>query len=289
LKAHADRSPWRAGGFAILWFALSISISGGGLPAHADDTPTTTAIPAPADVAAPPPDALVTASGVAMTILKAGEGQERPGANDCVKVHFTGWKRDGSFLASSRLGGEPDSQCLKTMFRGVADALQTMVAGEERRLWVPADLTYKMDDLDEPPPGADVTFDLELLEIQKAPETPRDLTAPRSARKTPSGLALQMLHKGRGTRHPASDSRMTLHFSGWTADGRLIESSVMGGQPATYEMEGVLPGWREALPRMVVGDKVRLFIPASLAFGEKARRGTPRGDVVYELELLQLR
>ena len=244
---------------------------------------------APADVAAPPPDALKTASGVAMTVLKPGGGEERPGSDDCVKVHFIAWNRDGSFLASSRRHAELESQCLRTMFAGLAAAVQTMVVGEERRVWVPAALTYKGDDDDDgAPPGADVTFDVELLEIQKAPEAPRDLKAPSSARKSPSGLALEILQKGRGTQHPAASDRMTLHFSGWTAGGRLIESSVMGGQPATYEMEGVLPGWREALPQMVVGDKVRLWIPAALAFGEKPRRGTPRGDVVYELELLGL-
>jgi len=224
-----------------------------------------------------------------MTILKAGAGKEgRPESNDCVKVHYTGWKRDGSFLASTRLRGEPESECLQAMFAGVADALKTMVVGEQRRLWVPADLTYKMDEPDEPTPRADVTFDVELLEIHKAPPTPRELRAPRSARKRPSGLAVQVLHKGQGTRYPAPGSRVILHFSGWTADGRLIESSVMAGQPATYELEGVLPGCREALQGMVVGDKVRLWIPAALAFGEKPRRGQPRGAVVYELELLEL-
>jgi peptidylprolyl isomerase len=257
------------------WFAVSAWMaSSGPLP--------------PADVAAAPPGAVQTASGVAMTILKRGRGQERPQGNDCVKLHFTGWKRDGSFLASSRLRGEPENQCLQAMFPGVAEALKTMVVGDERRLWIPADLTYRMDDPDEPPPRADVTYDVELLEIQRAPPTPQHLSAPSWARKRPSGLALQVLRRGRGTRHPAPGSRMTLHFSGWTSDGRLVESSVMAGRPATYELEGVMPGWREALQQMVVGDKVRVWIPAALAFGEKPRRGTPRGDLVYELELLEL-
>jgi hypothetical protein len=110
---------------------------------HTLETLLALTVPAPADVAAAPADAIKTDSGVPMTILRAGHGTERPQANDCVTVHFTGWKRDGSFLVSSRVGGEPESQCLKTMFAGVADALQTMVIGEERRLWVPADLTYK--------------------------------------------------------------------------------------------------------------------------------------------------
>ena len=242
---------------------------------------------APADVAAPPPGALKTASGVAMTVLKPGEGQERPGSNDCVKVHFIAWNRDGSFLAGSRRHAEPESQCLRTMFAGVADALQTMAVGEARRLWVPANLTYKGDD-DDAPPRADVTFDVELVEIQKAPATPQDLTAPPSARKTPTGLAIQVLNEGRGQDHPGPGRSVTLHFSGWTSGGRLIESSVMGGQPATFELESVMPGWREVLPSMVVGEQVRIWIPAGLAFGEKPRRGQPRGDLVYELELLDL-
>jgi FKBP-type peptidyl-prolyl cis-trans isomerase len=242
---------------------------------------------APADVAAPPPDALKTASGVAMTVLKPGGGAEHPESNDCVKIHFIAWNRDGSFLGGSKLHAEPESQCLRTMFAGLADALQTMVVGEERRLWVPAALTYKGDD-DAVRPGADVTFDVELLEIQKAPPTPPDLKAPTSARKTPTGLALQVLREGRGDDHPGPGRSVTLHFSGWTPNGRLIESSVMGGQPATFEFESVMPGWREALPSMVVGEQVRIWMPAALAFGEKPRRGQPGGDLVYELELLDL-
>jgi FKBP-type peptidyl-prolyl cis-trans isomerase len=241
---------------------------------------------APADVAAPPPEALKTDSGVAMTVLHEGGGEERPGSNDCVKVHYVAWNRDGSFLASSRLHTELESQCLRTMFAGMAAAVQTMVVGEQRRVWVPAALTYKGDD-DDAPPGADVTFDVELVEIQKAPPTP-DLTAPPSARTTPSGLAVQVLREGHGGEHAAPGRRVTLHFSGWTAGGRLLESSVMGGQPATFEFEGVMPGWREALQSMVVGDQVRIWVPATLAFGEKPRRGQPRGDLVYELELLAL-
>jgi FKBP-type peptidyl-prolyl cis-trans isomerase len=281
----------RTGGAAGLWLALSAWIACGGLPgapAYGETAPPS-AVPPPADVAAPPPSAIKTATGVAMTVLKKGGGHDHPERNDCVMVHFTGWKRDGSFLASSRLRGEPENQCLQTVFPGVAEALSSMVVGEERRVWIPADLTHKMDDPDEPPSRADVTYDIELLSIQKAPPTPRDLKAPpAAAHKRPSGLALQVLRKGRGGRHPAPGSRMKLHFSGWTTDGRLIESTVMAGRPAVYELEAVIPGWREALEQMVVGEKVRVWIPTALAYGDKPRRGVPRGDLVYELELLEL-
>jgi FKBP-type peptidyl-prolyl cis-trans isomerase len=242
----------------------------------------------PADVAAPPSAARHTPSGVAMTVLQPGKGKERPADNDCVKVHYTVWKRDGTFLSSSRQRGEPENQCLRAVFPGVAEALKSMTLGERRRVWVPAALTYTGDP-DERPPQADVTFDLELLEIQRAPPTPVNLKKPpRSARRLPSGLAIEMLKKGDGTQHPTATSEVKLHFSGWTTDGHLVESSVMANHPAVFSMRGVIAGWREALFAMVVGDRARVWIPSALAYGPKPRRGQPKGDLVYELELLAI-
>jgi len=79
---------------------------------------------------------------------------------------------------------------------------------------------------------------------------------------------------------------MLLDISGWTLNGDLIESTVMAGHPASFELINALRGWREVLPLMVVGDKVRIWIPAALAFGDNPRRGQPEGDLVYDLELL---
>jgi peptidylprolyl isomerase len=239
---------------------------------------------APADVASPPANASRLPSGVVTKLLKAGRGVGHPGANDCVKVHYTAWKRDGSLLTDSRARPEPPVQCLGTMFPGVAQALKKMVPGEQRRVWVPAPLTYAGDD-DDKPPGADATFDVELLEILKAPRLPPDLKRP-PANRTPSGLIIRTLKRGAGSESPSGNRRVKLHFSGWTADGKLIESSVMAGQPAVFELTTVIAGWREALGRMVTGDKVRIWIPPALAYGDRPRRGQPRGSLVYELELL---
>ncbi len=245
-------------------------------------------LPAPADVASPPPDATSTASGVAMHVLKPGRGMRHPQANDCVKLHFTAWRRDGSFLSNTRQWGEPQNQCLATALPGVAEALSTMVVGEQLRVWVPARLTFTGDD-DDRPPQVDATFDLELYEIVKAPPAPRSLkSAPTTAKKMASGLAIEQLKRGKGKQHPGEQSQVKLDFSGWTADGRLIESSVMAHHPAVFPMSGVLPGWREALAQMVAGDKVRLWIPRDLAYGAKPLRGQPKGDLVYELELIEI-
>jgi peptidylprolyl isomerase len=245
-------------------------------------------LPAPYDVAAPPAGALKTPSGVAIEILRRGRGRQHPRANDCVKLHFSAWKRDGTFLSDTRRWRDPQSQCLVTAFPGVAEALKKMVPGELCRVWVPARLTFRPDD-DDAPPSVDVTLDIELYEIVAAPPTPSDLKAPPAgARRTSSGLVIETLKKGKGSQHPQDANQVKLDFSGWSADGRLIESSVMAHHPAIFPMTGVMRGWREALLQMGVGDKVRLWIPRDLAFGAQAARGQPKGDLVYELELLEI-
>src|SRR5262249_50856064 len=162
-------------------------------------------IPAPPDVAKPPADAQNTASGVASKVLKSGPEADHPKANDCVKVHFTVWQRNGTMLTSSRLRDAAEIQCLRTAFPGVAEALQSMVIGEQRRLWVPSHLTFTSRDEGEERPRPDLTIDIELISILKAPPTPSDLkTPPKTAVKTSSGIAFQILQKGTGTVHPSS-------------------------------------------------------------------------------------
>jgi FKBP-type peptidyl-prolyl cis-trans isomerase len=226
-----------------------------------------------------------------MTVLKPGRGKDHPADNDCVNVAYTGWKRDGTMVSSTRLRGDVVVQCMRKTMRGVAEALKEMVAGEERRLWVPAGLTFESDDDDDPPPpNVDLTFDVELVDIIKAPATPADLSAPpRAATKLPSGLVMNVVKKGTGTVRPSPASRVRLHCSGWTADGTLVESTQMAGQSAVFFVGDAIPGWREGLQRMLVGEKARLWIPADLAYGEKPRRpGVPAGKLVYDLELLAM-
>ncbi len=203
-------------------------------------------------------------------------------------MRFAGWRRDGSFLASSGDGPSPVDRCLRRIFPGLALALRQMAPGEQRRVWVPARLTFDPDDR-ESPPGVDATFDLELVEIVRAPPAPQDLKRPPpSALRQPGGLRLRFLQRGSGREHPTERARVKLNFTGWTAAGRLIESSLMAGQPALFELSGVMVGWRQALVQMVPGDKVRLWIPPALAFGDQPRRGQPRGPLVYDLELLAI-
>ena len=263
----------------------------------ADLTSSGLAITAPPDVAAPPADAQTLPSGLAMKVLKTGNGTDRPIGNDCVRANFVAWKTDGTLFSTSTSMDNSELLCLNAAIVGVSEALQEMVVGEKRRLWVPEDLTFREHHHhgikrpeDEEPPHKDLTFDLELLSIIKAPATPADLTSPPAgATKTTSGLAYQVLKAGNGSVHPSLKNKVMVHFSCWRTDGRLFETTEMGNHPALVTLATAPAGWREALPLMTVGEKTRFWIPAALAFGDKpANRFNPAGNLVYDMELLSV-
>ena len=135
-----------------------------------------------------------------------------------------------------------------------------------------------------------LVFDVELIEITdqvEPPKAPADVAAPPAdAEVTDSGLASRVLAPGTGTEHPAADSRVTVHYTGWTTDGAMFDSSVTRGQPATFGLNQVIPGWTEGLQLMVTGEKRRLWIPEELAY--KGQQGRPQGMLVFDVELLDI-
>ena len=256
----------------------------------ADDAPagTSTAeagadpFAAPEDVAEPPEDAQRTESGLAYRFLKKGDGAEKPGPNDVVTVHYTGWTTDGKMFDSSRKRGKPTSFPLNRVIAGWTEGLQLVSPGDVARLWIPEALAYK----GQPGrPAGMLVFDVELLEFQKTPEVPRNVAeAPDSAKTTDSGLRYVVLSKGDGGDKPSAKSKVTVHYSGWTTDGKMFDSSVLRGSPATFPLSGVIPGWTEGLQLMSKGAKYRFWIPGELAYDGKP--GRPQGTLVFDVELL---
>jgi len=102
-----------------------------------------TAPPAPADVAAPPADAVKSASGLASKVVTPGTGDETPLPTDVVTVHYTGWTTDGKMFDSSRTRGTPSMFPLNRVIPGWRECVQLMVTGETRRCWIPQELAYK--------------------------------------------------------------------------------------------------------------------------------------------------
>ena len=270
------------GSFASASAAPPAAAGGGSSAAAAADSGK--AIAAPADVAAPPADAEVTVSGLASKVLQPGTGSDHPLATDKVKVHYTGWTTDGKMFDSSVTRGKPALFPLDKVIAGWTEGVQLMVEGEKRRLWIPEKLAY--GSRPDRPQGM-LVFDVELLDVLHMPNVPPDVAAPPAdAQTSESGLAWKVLNPGRGTRHPSASGNVQVHYTGWTADGKMFDSSIPKGVPAFFRLDRVIPGWREGIPLMVEGETRRFWIPKKLAYRGDA--GKPEGMLVFDVKLIKI-
>ncbi len=104
----------------------------------------------------------------------------------------------------------------------------------------------------------------------------------------PSGLQYKVIKEGAGETPKATDT-VTTNYRGTLIDGTEFDSSSRRGQPATFKVNGVIPGWTEALQLMKAGSKWQLFIPSNLAYGERGPREIgPNATLIFEVELLSI-
>jgi peptidylprolyl isomerase len=133
------------------------------------------------------------------------------------------------------------------------------------------------------------TSDPKPAEVAGPPQIPAPsdvAAAPADSQRTPSGIASKLLSAGSGTRHPRPNSQVTVHYTGWTTDGKMFDSSVANGKPLTIGLNEVIPGWTEGLQLMVEGEKRRFWIPESLAY--RGQPGSPQGMLVFDIELIKI-
>jgi FKBP-type peptidyl-prolyl cis-trans isomerase FklB len=106
---------------------------------------------------------------------------------------------------------------------------------------------------------------------------------------TPSGLQYKVIKEGTGPMPKATDE-VTVHYRGTIIDGTEFDSSYKRGQPATFNVSGVIPGWTEALQMMKVGSHWQLYIPSELAYKDqqKSAQITPNSVLIFDVELLNI-
>jgi FKBP-type peptidyl-prolyl cis-trans isomerase FklB len=107
---------------------------------------------------------------------------------------------------------------------------------------------------------------------------------------TESGLQYEVITTGEGEK-PSAESTVSVHYHGTFANGDVFDSSVERGQPAEFPVNGVIPGWTEALQLMTEGSKWKLTIPYDLAYGERGSQGAipPYATLVFDVELLSIK
>ena len=106
---------------------------------------------------------------------------------------------------------------------------------------------------------------------------------------TASGLQYKVINQGKG-KAPAATDKVTVHYVGKLIDGSVFDSSIARNEPITFDVNGVIPGWTEALLLMKEGDKWELYIPHELAYGERGAGGQipPYSTLVFEVELIKV-
>jgi peptidylprolyl isomerase len=238
------------------------------LPINAQDAPPVTA----------PADAVAGPAGLAWNVLTEAATGSSPAGDDFVTLDYTTWNDQGTVIDSTAKHPDVRTFPLSKLFPGLKQSLETMKVGEKRRVWIPAALSPKQSPL---------VIDVELLEISRPLEAPADVAAPPAdASVTKSGLASKVLKAGDGTASPKKNSWVVVHYTGWTTDGKLFDTSV-GGGAASFQLNQVIPGWTEGLQLMTPGEKRRFWIPEKLAY--KGQKGMPAGMLVFDVELVKFR
>ncbi|MBX7190811.1 MAG: FKBP-type peptidyl-prolyl cis-trans isomerase [Sandaracinaceae bacterium] len=116
---------------------------------------------------------------------------------------------------------------------------------------------------------------------------PADVAAPPApARRGADGLRFCILREGTGQERPTRSSRVRVHYTGWTTDGQMFDSSHSRGEPATLAVGEVIRGWTDALTHMTVGQVRRVWIPEELAY--RGAEGAPAGMLVFDIELVAI-
>lgn len=106
---------------------------------------------------------------------------------------------------------------------------------------------------------------------------------------TASGLQYKVLQAGTGDTHPTAASTVKVHYHGTLIDGTVFDSSVERGEPISFGLGQVIPGWTEGLQLMVEGEKARLFIPADLAYANRSTgKIKPGSTLIFDVELLEI-
>lgn len=165
----------------------------------------------------------------------------------------------------------------------VVEAMKAQAAGEETRMTMQEAQMVLQAQQEEAAAAA-------AAEAQAAGQSYLDDNQAREGvQVTDSGLQYEVLTEGEGPK-PTADDTVTVHYVGTLMDGTEFDSSIARGEPASFPLKGVIPGWTEGLQLMNVGSKYRFVIPSDLAYGDRGAGQAigPGETLIFEVELLEI-
>ncbi len=203
----------------------------------------------------------------------------------CDKANLKDDKGQYSYAIGVQVGKNLKSQNITVDYAsfnaGLKDAIEDkeMKMKDEDRMAALKKMSETLRADEEKKAEGNVKVGEEFLEKNKAKE---------GVKVTASGLQYKMITEGAGPKPKASDM-VEVHYKGTLIDGTQFDSSYERGTPAQFPVEGVIPGWTEALQLMTVGSKYELTIPSGLAYGPRGNPKIPGNSVLlFEVELLKI-
>jgi FKBP-type peptidyl-prolyl cis-trans isomerase len=190
-----------------------------------------------------------------------------------------------SYVIGQQIGRQLKGQNLKIDSKALAASIDDAMAGRESRI-SQADMMTIMQKAQADAQAAAETEG--KANKEKSEKFLADNKNKPNIKTTKSGLQYEVLTEGKGASPKATDV-VKVHYTGTLIDGTKFDSSVDRGEPAEFPLNGVIPGWTEALQLMKVGGKNKLYIPSDLAYGPQGRPSIPGNSaLIFEVELIEI-
>jgi FKBP-type peptidyl-prolyl cis-trans isomerase len=240
------------------------------------------------------PGVVTLPSGLQYKVVKSGpKTGDTPHLRDTIKVHYEGKLLNGTVFDSSIARGTPADFPLRGLIPAWIEAVQLMHPGDEWIIWAPPALAYGEADKGKIPPNSVLEFRMQLIGFTPAPPVPDNATFLSTNKAQPgvvtlaSGLQYKVIRSG----DPAGGSPkptdfVAVHYRGALLDGTVFDTT-QGQDPAVFPVEGLIPGWVEALQLMHPGDQWTIWTPPELAYGSKGDDVIPANSVL-EFQMLLL-
>lgn len=202
------------------------------------------------------------------------------------KANLDNDKGKGSYAIGIQIGKNLKAQNADVDMASLVAGLNDGMSGKEARL-KPEEMQAALQSMQE----------MAMKKMMEAAETNEkdgaDFLEKNKAKDgvkvTDSGLQYQVVKEGEGKVPKASDV-VKVHYTGTLINGEKFDSSVDRGEPVEFPVQGVIPGWTEALQLMKEGSKYKLYIPSNLAYGPQGRPGIPPNSVlIFDVELLEVK
>lgn len=224
---------------------------------------------------------LLPVLGLAVALTACGKGDKSELKTDTEKFSYAIGMDIGRSL--KRLDTEIDVQALRQGAQDVLSDKETLLT-QEQVVEVMTSFSQKIQKEQEEKQKAAAGTNLDAAKKFMAENGKKE-----GVKTTQSGLQYQVITEGKGDKPKASD-RVSVHYKGTLLDGTVFDSSIERGEPATFPLNAVIPGWTEGLQLMTPGSKYKLFIPPELGYGERGagQKIGPNSALVFEVELLKV-